>query len=255
MKEIQTTKAKKHLGQNFLMNELIIEKIVESNNLSDEDFVLEIGPGTGNLTRRILKKTKQYLGIEKDESLKKHLSNYDIEFCDALQFDKSKLPKKYKIIANIPYYITSPLINYYLKDSFLNQNNIPDQLTLMVQKEVAEKIVDYSKKSVLAIQVQAFAEVKMLCTVPKEDFSPIPKVDSAVIVIKPYENWRFKSDIKHFFKCLNILFASKRKTIKNNLKPFQKILDTNNVILKYESQRAESLNLEELDELIYNLKI
>jgi len=254
MNEIQTTKAKKSLGQNFLINEKVIDLIVDSNQLTKTDFVLEIGPGTGNLTRRILKKTNNYLGIEKDESLKKRLYDYQIEYTDALEFDKSKLPKKYKIIANIPYYITSPIINYYLKDSFLNNHSIPEKLTLMVQKEVAEKIIDYNKKSVLSLQVQAFADVKLLCTVPKEDFSPIPKVDSAVIVIEPYKNWKFKSEIKYFFKCLNILFASKRKTIKNNLKPFKKTLESNDVILKYESRRAESLNLEELDELIYNLK-
>ena len=255
MKEIQSTKAKKHLGQNFLMNEKVIDMIVDSNQLTEDDFVLEIGPGTGNLTRRILKKTKKYLGIEKDETLRKKLTNYNIEYTDALEFDKAKLPKTYKIIANIPYYITSPLINYYLKNSFINQHPIPEKLTLMVQKEVAEKIIDHKKKSVLSLQVQAFADVKLLCNVPKEDFSPIPKVDSAVIVIEPYKTWKFKTEITHFFKCLNILFASKRKTIKNNLKPFKKTLKLNDVILKYESRRAESLNLEELDELIYNLKI
>ena len=126
----------------------------------------------------------------------------------------------------------------------------------MVQKEVANKILDTKKLSILAIQVQAFGKVSRICNVPKTDFDPVPKVDSSVIYIEVYDKPVIESDPTKFFKCMNILFAQKRKTIKNNLKPFQKTINLDDENLKpFLSRRAESLSLSELDQLCYTLNI
>ena len=254
-KTIQTTQAKKHLGQNFLTNPEIIDSIIQAAQIQADDFVVEIGPGTGNLTRAIHQKTSHYLGIETDKSFQNNLKQFNVTYQDALQFDKSKLPKKYKILANIPYYISSPLINYYLKDCFIHNFNQAQSLTLMLQKEVANKILDNKKKSILSIQVEAFGTAKKICDVDKSNFVPVPKVDSSVLHIQIKPKWEFDTPPQIFFQKLKLLFASKRKTIKNNLKAFPKANITHPKIQDFLGRRAESLSLQELDQICYNLVI
>jgi 16S rRNA (adenine1518-N6/adenine1519-N6)-dimethyltransferase len=170
IKEILTkynVKPSKGLGQNFLVDKNVLKKIIDTANLKPEDVVLEVGPGIGTLTHEIAKNVKQVIVIEKDkimcEILKdtlKDFKNIKIINNDILKIDTTNLglqPLKYKIVANIPYYLTSPLIRF-----FLENKNPPKEIILMVQKEVAQRIcAKPPKMSLLAVSVQFYAEAKI----------------------------------------------------------------------------------------------
>jgi len=214
-------KAKKHLGQNFLVSEKALNKIVNSANLTPEDFVLEIGPGTGNLTRLIFAQTKNLLCLEKDPDMIKLLSLYPVSETDALQFDPKQLVKGYKVIANIPYYITSPLINHFLKEQFTlgaEAGNPPVLMVLLIQKEVAEKICDPKFNSFLSIGIRTFGTPSIAGIVKKGCFLPSPKVDSAILKVEVFEKPLVNCDLKLYFKICSAAFANPRKTLRNNLK-------------------------------------
>jgi len=210
------THPKKHLGQNFLNNKLTLQKIITAADLTDRDHIIEVGPGKGFLTKKLLEKAKKVTAIEKDSDLipilEEKFPKLNLIHEDALTF---KPPKKYKLVANIPYYITSPLINHFLK----NQKNKPELMVLMVQKEVATKaLAKPGDLSVLALNIQTFAEVKKVTRVPASHFSPKPKVDSAVIKITPYKKPLVPDKLlPAYFQLISDAFSQKRKMIRSTL--------------------------------------
>ncbi|MDD5083877.1 MAG: 16S rRNA (adenine(1518)-N(6)/adenine(1519)-N(6))-dimethyltransferase RsmA [Candidatus Moranbacteria bacterium] len=219
-------KAKKHLGQNFLKDEGVLGRIVASANIAPDDFVVEIGPGTGILTQVLSEKAKRVISLELDSDLIPNLlkrfplsSNVTIVRQDILQADlmevlkKSQLPEgqSYKVVANIPYYITAPIIQYLLELPMP-----PECIVLMVQKEVAERITaKVGALSILAVSVQYYADAELSFIVPKTAFEPVPQVDSAVVRLVPKRS--FDKDLdKKFFRCVKAGFSSRRKTLVNN---------------------------------------
>lgn len=208
-------KPNKRLGQSFLINKKVLQKIIKTANISKNETVLEIGPGLGVLTKELAQKAKKVIAIEKDkqmaDALKEILKDYknvEIIIGDALSILKTSP----KVVANIPYYLTSPLIRLLLES-----DNPPEQMILLVQKEVAQRIcAKPPKMNLLAISVQFYAKPKIISYVSKSSFWPEPKVDSAIIKIaniKKPEN----IDIKKFFKLVKAGFSHPRKQLVNNL--------------------------------------
>lgn len=216
-------KPKKSLGQNFLNNLDTLQKIVEAGELNESDEIIEVGPGHGVLTEALSPKVKSVMAIELDQELIpklkekfKYRRNITLIHADALTHELPETP--YKLIANIPYYITSPLLNHFLKDQPAHRR--PTHIVLLVQKEVAEKILEpVGKRSVLALQVQLFGKPSILATVPASHFTPKPKVDSAILRIDMYPEALAKDDeLKKVFQLIHIGFHQRRKKLMKNLK-------------------------------------
>lgn len=220
--------AKKSLGQNFLTSKSIARDIVRAATLGAGDTVLEIGPGKGFLTAELLASGAHVIAVEKDDRMIPLLKE---KFADAtkqgfltlvhgdiLEFvsDTQNIPTPYKLVANIPYYLTGQIIRL-----FLEAKNKPERMILMVQKEVATRIVARDKKeSILSIAVKAYGTPKLIKKVPARYFTPTPKVDSAVLSIENISGKNF-SDIateKLFFDVMRTGFAHKRKVLAGNLK-------------------------------------
>ena len=224
VKEILTeykTVPSKGMGQNFLVNKGALEKIIKSADLKKEDVVLEVGPGIGTLTQELAKSVSKVIAIEKDKKMIEILKETLKEFknVEIIQGDILKtnieLPKQYKLVANIPYYLTSPLIRKFLENP-PNQNQ-PEEIILMVQKEVAQRICANPKNmSILAVSVQFYAKAKIIFYVKKENFWPKPKVDSAIIKITP-QKLSPSVSVELFFKIVKAGFSQPRKQIGNNL--------------------------------------
>ncbi len=255
-------KAKKSLGQNFLKSSMVLGKIIQAGEVSADDVILEIGPGRGTLTEKLLEKSKNVIAVEKDDELVEILKNkfskeiksgaFVLVHDDILGFDISKLEvAKYKIIANIPYNITGAILK-----KFLTAEHQPESMVLMVQHEVARRIVAGDKKeSILSISVKAYGTPKMITKVPARYFSPKPKVDSAVITINSISRKIFSTkggsasggkdtelDEGKFWQVVHTGFAHKRKKLSNNLKnilPAQK----NEFFGPFADKRAEDLML------------
>lgn len=229
--------AKKSLGQNFLKSKATLNDIVEAGEIRPEDFVVEIGPGKGALTEKILATDATVLAIEKDfrllelltEKFSKEIKEGKLEILeeDILKFDLEKLPIKYKLIANIPYYITGQIF-----EKFLSADNQPELAVFMIQKEVCDRIIARNnKESLLSISVKAYAEPKYIKKVPARYFSPSPKVDSAIIKLSNISKQNFETSRafegdsepeKDFFKLIKAGFAHKRKVLISNLKEWAK---------------------------------
>jgi|SRR3989344_5812003 len=216
----QGKRPSKILGQNFLIDGRILEKIIVAAGLSAQDTVLEIGPGIGMLTRALAEKAKKVIAIEKDlgmlDILKETVGNYNN--IEIIQGDVLKLPiinfqlSNYKLIANIPYYITSPIIR-----KFLEEENRPTQMVLMIQKEVAKRIcAKPPDMSLLALSVQFYATPKIISHVSKNCFWPAPKVDSAIISITPHPE-KPPVDPQIFFTLIKAGFSAPRKQLAGNL--------------------------------------
>jgi len=209
----------KRLGQNFLIDESILKKIIEAAELSSDDIILEIGPGLGILTLELTKRVKKVIAIEKDKELTRILNNelrimeiknVEIINADILKIENSKL-KFDKIVANLPYYITSPVIR-----KFLEIGHKPELMVFMVQKEVAQRIcAEPPQMNLLAVAVQFYAQPQILGYVSKNSFYPQPKVDSAIIKIIPKPIPKINTE--KFFKIIKGGFSSKRKVLINNL--------------------------------------
>lgn len=214
----------KILGQNFLLDDFILQDIVELAAIQPKQAVLEIGPGISNLTQHLIKASKFVLSIEKDprflpllSELKEKNKNFDFEIADILKFDFQKALVKfpsYAVVANIPYYITGKIIKL-----FVEAEHKPTSLTVLVQKEVARNITaEAGSLNLLALSVQLEADAKFLLPVPAQKFYPAPKVDSAVIRIDFLKTPRFpEMDRKKLFRVLRACFAGKRKQIHNTL--------------------------------------
>jgi len=213
----------KYLGQHFLLNEKILNQIVETADIKTNDVILEIGPGLGNLTEGLSKNSQEVIAIEKDKRLIaylnnkfKSLSNIKIINADALKVEPPKLGLKnsgYKVVANIPYYLTSALLR-----KFLTVKAKPSLLVLLVQKEVARRIIAREPGlNILALSVQFFGQPKIIQVVSKENFWPKPKVDSVILKIEVRKSEPNIAIEKIFFKLIRAGFAKKRKTLINSL--------------------------------------
>lgn len=210
-------KTYKSLGQNFLTNRRIVERIVESAALSGDESVVEVGPGKGILTEALLKNARKVIAIEKDrrlfDLLKENFANaknLELIWADALQIAPPKT--QYSLVANIPYSITSPLLDHFIRD---NPANLPKTAVLLVQKEVAKKICARPPHmNVLALHVQTFGNPKIISTVSKNNFNPRPKVDSAIIKIEFPEKPKIAVDYEKYFESIHRAFAHKRKMLR-----------------------------------------
>ncbi|MBU0577335.1 ribosomal RNA small subunit methyltransferase A [Patescibacteria group bacterium] len=215
--------AKKSLGQNFLVDEKALDTIVSAADLKKTDNVIEVGPGTGFLTERLIEKASHITSVELDKDMVdilerqfKFTDNLEILNQDILDFEiqnsKFKI-QNFKVVANIPYYITSPLLKH-----FLQSDNRPSVMVVLVQKEVAEKICGMSGKSLITIETQLFGEPEIVDIVPSDSFYPAPKVDSAILKIKVFDKPLIPEDqIKDFLRLVKFGFSQKRKKLSNSL--------------------------------------
>lgn len=225
-------RTKKRLGQNFLVNGDVIQDIIEFAKITPEDTIVEIGPGVGFVTEQLVKYAKKVIVIELDEEaiteLKKlDAPNLEIIHNDILKTDLSTLTdEKFKVVANIPYYITSPIIAHLLGeiDDLANKNRAKiKDIILMVQEEVARRMVADENSSgkqygLLTMLSQFWADVKILRLVGRKCFYPAPKVNSALVKLDVRENPKLElSDYSHFRKVVKAGFAQRRKTLKNCL--------------------------------------
>ena len=265
--------AKKSLGQNFLVDKKVLLKIIESAELKKSDTVIEIGPGIGTLTQELIKHAGKIIAVEKDDELARklnvncqlsHVENIEILNQDILNFDLDSLEvpmrqsrsgsrhgivgtKNYKLVSNIPYNITSKIL-----EKFLTAENKPELIVLLVQKEVAERIcAKPGETSVLSISVQFYGQPEIVQIVKSSSFFPEPKVDSAILKInlKPQTS-NLKNMEKDLFKIVKVGFHARRKTLINNLmigtnldkKTLSDILKKMRLL---ETVRAQELSVEE----------
>jgi 16S rRNA (adenine1518-N6/adenine1519-N6)-dimethyltransferase len=216
-------KSKKSLGQNFLMHARIAERIASVAEIKKSDTVLEIGPGTGMLTAPLLTHAKKVIAVEADYELAKGLKEkfeseikngaLQLTVGDIRTFDPAGIEESYVLVANIPYYLTGEIIRM-----FLSTKHKPTSITLLVQKEVAERIARSKKESILSIAVKVYGTPKYLFTVPRGAFVPAPSVDSAVLSIKNIKMpFRSQKEEQKFFDVLHAGFAHKRKLLAGNL--------------------------------------
>ena len=249
-------------GQNFLVNGKIYDFIVKAAALESNDTVLEVGPGLGFLTVRLAQAARRVLAVELDDRLAAYLragqeeaglTNLEIINQDILNFKPTDYGLKdfgYKIVANLPYNISSIFLRNWLSGSIR-----PQSLLLMLQKEVVERIVARpSKMSLLSLSVQYYAEAKMLKTVKSGNFWPEPQVDSALLRLTLYNRPLSSDEDQKFFRLAKFGFSSKRKMLKNNLAAGLKI--SSGVILEILTQqglaagvRAQDLSLEQWRQL------
>ena len=255
------TRPSKGLGQNFLIDKKILEKIITAADINRPpsalsggggDTILEVGPGIGVLTQALAERGERVVAIEKDETMieilketVKDFKNIEVINADILKIDPAdyKLANgKYKIVANIPYYLTSPLIR-----KFLEEKNRPTEIILMLQKEVAQRICSTPPDmSLLSVSVQFYAEPKIISYVSKNCFWPAPKIDSAIIKIVPENKYSVPTDL--FFKVVKAGFSQPRKQLAGNLSKTLEIekKKTAEWLLKNgiePKQRAETLSI------------
>lgn len=214
---------KKSLGQHWLHDTSILDGICDSANVEAGDTVLEIGPGLGTLTKQLLERGANVVAVEFDhelaEQLKKRLvgsptDNLTVVEQDILKFDLTKLPKNYKVVANIPYYLTSNLVRLLCESK-----NPWSTAVLLMQKEVAERAVAKpGSMSILSVSVQFYCEASLGVSVPAHLFTPPPKVDSQVLVLRLRNEPLFSAvDPKAYFRIVKAGFSQKRKTLLNSL--------------------------------------
>ncbi|TFG35923.1 MAG: ribosomal RNA small subunit methyltransferase A [Parcubacteria group bacterium] len=251
----------KMFGQNFLIDQSAIKKIIEAADLKPNDIVLEIGPGLGVLTQELAKRAKKVIAIEKDfkmvEILKETLkgfNNVDIVQGDALKETHVRPILPYKVIGNLPFYLTAPIIR-----QFLEAENPPQEMTFIVQKEVGQRIcAKPPKMSILAVSVQIYAQPKIISYISKKSFWPSPKVDSAIIKISNIGTGQSQGiDKDLFFKVVKAGFSQPRKQLINNL--------SKGLVMEKEkagkwllrnkiepSRRAETLSVDEWLDLLHS---
>jgi 16S rRNA (adenine1518-N6/adenine1519-N6)-dimethyltransferase len=219
-------KAKKHLGQHFLTSKKALSDIIRAGELDKKDVVLEIGPGKGILTEALLRDAKKVIAVEMDtdlipmlaEKFKSEIQDdrFTLINSDILELESSDLKlDNYKLIDNIPYYITGAIIR-----KFLGEKSKPKKIVLLIQKEVAERICSKNgKESLLSLSVKAYGEPKIISRVPRGAFSPAPNVDSAIISISinTKQLLRTSKDEEKFFRVLHAGFAHPRKMLLGNL--------------------------------------
>ncbi len=243
----------KSLGQNWLRDRETLANIADCAEIIDTDTVLEIGPGLGTLTSELLKNAREVIAVEFDKELARKLpaqfpgKNLKVISSDILKFDLSDLPTDYKVVGNIPYYITNKIVQI-----LLTARNKPTITVLLVQKEVAQRLAAKpGKMSILSVSAQIFAEVSLGDVVPAKLFSPVPKVDSQIVILKTRQH-SLITDSKEadFFKVVKAGFSSKRKKLRSSLAGGLKLpKDEIEIILRKSgidpNSRAEALSLED----------
>jgi len=258
-------RAKKSLGQHFLKNEKALRTIVQTGEIEKKDIILEIGPGMGALTEKLLATGCQVLAIEKDDKLyeflktkfEKYISLGKLRLIhgDILELNPQSYQLEaisYKLISNIPYNITGAILK-----KFLETNYQPEKMVLLVQKEVAERITGkplggstskWGKESILSISVRAYGTSKYIETVKAGSFVPAPKVDSAIIAIENISKNFFTSfSEQEFFRMLRAGFKSKRKKLSSNLSTIftkDKVRETFQKLNLDDNLRAEDVGIE-----------
>ena len=252
-------KTKKSLGQNFLIDTSIVDRIIKSVDVKDNEKILEVGPGIGYLTKELKSFNSDLTCFEIDLDTKKYLDKLvddktKVIYKDFMQVDLNEYynkDDKIHVIANIPYYITTPIIEKII-DSKLN---ILD-MTLMVQKEVADRLSSKPKSSeygYITVYLNYYFEVNKLFNVDKSCFNPAPKVDSAIIQLKKKDKIKVNEEV--FFKLIKDSFRLKRKNLRNNLKEYD--LDKIETILSNHglslTARAEELSLDVFIDIANNL--
>lgn len=257
-------KAKKHLGQHFLNSKTVLKRMVGVASVQASDTILEIGPGKGVLTHALLETGAHVIVVETDlemipfletqfaEQLK--TSQLKIIHADILDVEVSDyISSSYKLVANIPYYITGEIIR-----RFLTAKQQPTSMTLLVQKEVAARIARDPKGSILSMSVKAYGVPQYIETVPARYFSPPPKVDSAILHISNISKRFFENILEdRFFKVVKLGFSNKRKKLINNLASFgskDSLSGTLKSLGLHENIRAEELTLEDWRSLATELK-
>ncbi|MAJ97485.1 MAG: ribosomal RNA small subunit methyltransferase A [Parcubacteria group bacterium] len=252
-------KAKKHLGQHFLTSKPVLKDMLTAAQITKDDTVLEIGPGKGMLTRALLQEGATVIAIETDAAMIAILGDAFDDYIrngkltiiheDVLGLTLRKyIATDYKIVANIPYYITGEIIRL-----FLSADHPPLSMTLLVQKEVAHRIARDTKESILSISVKVFGAPRYVGTVAARYFNPAPKVDSAIVHIDTISKQFFENvSEEHFFKVVKNGFSNKRKKLANNLAPFgsrEKILSVLHDLGFDENARAEEIHVDQWKEL------
>lgn len=211
-------KPKKGLGQHFLVDREALEMIIRAADVNSSDTVLEIGPGLGVMTTILVKRAEKVVAVEADETLaalldKDHPENLQVASEDILKFDLRQMEPGYKVVANLPYYITSKILRMLLE-----HENKPKQMSLLMQKEVAERIVARpGQMSMLALSVQYYAEAKIEGIVERWKFWPAPEVDSSVLAVTLHKKPAFKAEPAKLFRLMKAGFGEKRKQLKNSL--------------------------------------
>lgn len=211
---------KKSLGQHWLFDAQALAQICEAAYIGPSDTVLEVGPGLGPLTVGLTQRAKQVIAVEFDEKLARELparvpaANLQVIHGDILHFDLSQLPTGYKVVANVPYYITSAIVKL-----LLTSPTPPTQLVLLVQKEVAKRLAaGPGDMSVLGVSAQFYAEVTLGPIITADKFTPPPKVDSQVVILRYRPEPLYPDvDAKLFFRVVKAGFGEKRKTLRNSL--------------------------------------
>jgi 16S rRNA (adenine1518-N6/adenine1519-N6)-dimethyltransferase len=258
---------KKSLGQNFLLDENILQEIAELAEVSDNDVILEIGPGTGLLTKELATRARKVIAIEKDERLisvlQKNLENFDnvkiisddikniISSINSLELEKGN----YKLVANLPYYLSSFIIR-----RFLEIDEKPEKITITLQKELAERICEKpGNMSLISVMVNFYGEPRLGPVITRDKFYPSPQVDSQIVVIDKI-NSPNDIDIKFFFRTLRIGFSSKRKMLWKNLRngfrlSKEQIFKIFGEININTMSRAQELSLEQWKKLSTKIKL
>ena len=265
-------RAKKRLGQNFLVDESCIETILDTSDLTKDDIVVEIGPGLGFVTEHLVKLAKKVYAVELDEDMVREVSkidadNLEIIHNDILKTDLSQFGENIKVVANIPYYITSPILAHLLGEvNDLDNKNRKSisQVVLMVQYEVAKRLSANEKSpskefGLLSILAQFWANVEYIRKVPSRSFFHAPKVDSAIVKLTVNDEPLLKlSNYDFFKKVIKGCFATRRKNIKNSLinvgfakNAVEKTLADLNI---NENLRGEALSISQMGDLSEKLK-
>lgn len=253
--------AKKSLGQHWLTDISALEAITEAAEIKPSDTVLEIGPGLGSLTSYLVDQAADVIAIELDEQLAAQLPsrvsapNLRIIQADIMQFNLEELPASYKVVANIPYYLTSNLLRR-LAESI----NPPHMMVLLVQKEVAERIcAEPGQMSLLGVSVQLYYQAELGMVVPKELFAPPPKVDSRAVILTRHLKPLFNElDSQKFFQVVKAGFSERRKKLRGSLSGGLGLTKTETDELLRRAGingdlRAQNLNLEQWHELYKEL--
>ncbi len=238
------------IGQHWLKNRVILDEIAAE--AGEGELCLEIGPGLGTLTSSLLKRFDKVVAVEFDERLANNLpksfpgKNLEVINEDFLKFDLNKLAGPYSVAGNIPYYITSPII-----EKLITASNRPKRVVLLIQKEVAERITA-EKESVLSLMVKNRANVWSGAVVPRDEFTPPPKVDSQVIIMEPKE----PEVDENVFKLIKLAFVAPRKKLIHNLEPLKPRKELENIFEKLgldRDVRPADLHLKDYEQLFQNM--
>ena len=259
-------RANKKLGQNFLINEEIINQIIEKADVNKNDTIIEIGPGLGSLTAKLLENANKVIAIELDSNMSNILKerfclydNFELIENDVLKVNLNEIIEKYesvKVVANLPYYITTPIIMKLLEERLKLKS-----ITVMVQKEVGERFcaVPNSKEyGAITISINYYTKPEIIIDVPKENFEPMPEVDSCVIKldVRKVPPVELKNE-KDFFNLIKAGFSQRRKTINNSLASMgiskEKIKNVLEKLGIDSKLRAENLTMEQFADISNNM--